>query len=79
MRVFLINPARSTEERVVVEGFTTLSSPSMEDLRNERGRLNIGFGLVGIGGFGMGLPERECGVEERGELVHEKDFEGLDS
>lgn len=47
--------------------------PSM-DLRNERGRLNTGFGVVGIGGFGKGLSGREWGYVGRGESVTEVGF-----
>ena len=58
LRVFLTNPARSVEDRVVVEESSTLGL-SPKDLRSEWGRLNTGLGVVGIGGFAKGLVGRE--------------------
>lgn len=73
LRVFLVNSARSAADKVVVGGPSTLGLLST-DLRDERGRWNTGLGVVGMGGFGRGLKEREGGLEERGELLRDVDF-----
>lgn len=52
----------------MIGGSTTLGLPSTDRRRSERGRLNTGLGVVGTGGFGNGLEERELGLGERGEL-----------
>ena len=63
---------------MVVWIVSTLGLPSV-DLRSEWGRLNTGLGVVGTGGLGMGLGEREWGFEEWGELWPEVDIAGFDS
>ena len=58
---------------MVVRGSSALGLPST-DRRSERGRLNVGFGLVGTGGFENGLGERELELYGRGDSFRVADF-----